>query len=180
MERLAGDLAARWPGKPAARLLGPSARKARTNDRGSRAPTAPTWAVAHRSLSPPMDWGECSQDTVAPTRFPPLVTPEPGTRGAACACRARPAVCGARPAVCGARLALEGVLQPWASTQACAGNPVARLPRPMCQASCRTSQLGLPPHSCPGTPSPTFGTGTAQMEQPETGSAAHPDADAQW
>lgn len=127
LERLAGDLAARWPGKPAARLLGPSARKARTNDRGSRAPTAPTWAVAHRSLSPPMDWGECSQDTVAPTRFPPLVTPEPGTRGAACACRARPAVCGARPAVCGARLALEGVLQPWASTQACAGNPVARL-----------------------------------------------------
>lgn len=173
LERLAGDLAARWPGKPAARLLGPSARKARTNDRGSRAPTAPTWAVAHRSLSPPVDWGECSQDTVAPTRFPPLVTPESGTRGAACACRAR-------PAVCGARLALEGVLQPWASAQACAGNPVARLPRPMCQAFCRTSQLGLPPHSCPGTPSPSFGTGTAQMEQPETGSAAHANADAQW
>lgn len=32
----------------------------------------------------------------------------------------------------------------------------------------------------PRNPLPTFGTGTAQMEQPETGSAAHPDADAQW
>lgn len=173
LERLAEDLAARWPGEPAARLLGPSARKARTNDRGSRAPTAPTWAVAHRSCLPRWIGASAARTRSPPTRFPPLVTPEPGTRGAACACRAR-------PAVRGARLALEGVLQPWASTQACAGNPVARLPRPMCQASCRTSQLGLPPHSCPGTPSPTFGTGTAQMEQPETGSAAHPDADAQW
>lgn len=32
-----------------------------------------------------MDWGECSQDAVAPlSRVPPLVTPDPGTRGAAC------------------------------------------------------------------------------------------------
>lgn len=47
-----GGLGGEVAGKPAARLLGPSARKARTNDRGSRAPTAPTWAVAHRSCLP--------------------------------------------------------------------------------------------------------------------------------
>lgn len=120
---LGGEVAGE-AGRAAARSIGPEGQ-----DQRPRQPCAncPHMGGSPPLLSPPMDWGECSQDTVAPTRFPPLVTPEPGTRGAACACRARPAVCGARPAVCGARLALEGVLQPWASTQACAGNPVARL-----------------------------------------------------
>lgn len=174
LERLAGDLAARWPGKPAARLLGPSARKARTNDRGSRAPTAPTWAVAHPPA--PVSPGGLGRVQQGHGRPHPLPAPrDPGARHAGCGlcmpCKASGMRCKA-----GAR----GSTATMGRYPSLCRESGRAAPRPMCQASCRTSQLGLPPHSCPGTPSPSFGTGTAQMEQPETGSAAHPDADAQW